>query len=270
MFCTKCGKTLTEEDLFCPACGTKNKLAWNETVSENKTEKVTENNVTTVTQKATKPQNEFIKANRKPIGILLAVLIIFMGIGAVKLYNNYKTERLWKEYMTAKNSSSYSTGKSSGRIDYSSLHNYADGTYKVGVDIPAGEYVLFATSGSGYFAVTSDSSGDDILFNDNFTYNSIITIRDGEYLELSRCYAEKITMAGDLKTTGEGMFKIGKHLPAGEYKLKPTSSDYSGYYCVYNDSRHDDIDDNDNFSGSAYVTVRNGQYLTLSRCYITN
>ena len=269
MFCTKCGKSLTEEDLFCPSCGTKNKLAWNENIPKDKTDSVAEKNAVSAAPVITEPQKAFIKANRTPIGILLAVLIIVMGIGAVKLYDNYKTERLWKEYMAAKNTSSYSTNKSSGKIDYSSLHKYADGMYKVGVDIPAGEYVLFATSSSGYFSVTSDSSGDKILFNDNFANNSIVTIKDGEYLKLSRCYAEKITMAGDVDTSGAGMFKIGKHLPAGEYKLKPDSSDSTGYYCIYNDSRHDDIDDNDNFSGSAYITVRNGQYLTLSRCHIT-
>ena len=62
------------------------------------------------------------------------------------------------------------------------------------------------------------------------------------------------------------MFKIGTHLDAGEYKLEATGS--SGYYCVYNDGRQDDIATNDNFSGVAYVTVQDGQYLLLTRCKI--
>ena len=42
----------------------------------------------------------------------------------------------------------------------------------------------------------------------------------------------------------------------------------TGYYCVYGDSRHDDIIANDNFEGSAYVKVNDGQYLVLVRCLL--
>lgn len=138
------------------------------------------------------------------------------------------------------------------------------GQYKVGVDIPAGEYVVFAKD-SGYFCVSSDSNGNDILFNDNFDYNSIITIFDGEYLELSRCYAIPFDMVEEMETGKTGcMFKVGTHIRAGEYKLDAGFD--SGYYCIYSNSRHDYIIANDNFEGQRYVTVSDGQYLLLSRC----
>ena len=66
---------------------------------------------------------------------------------------------------------------------------YDPGQYKVGVDIPAGEYVLLATDGSGYFSVTSDANGNDIVFNDNFDVSSIVTVLAGEYITLKRCAA---------------------------------------------------------------------------------
>lgn len=142
--------------------------------------------------------------------------------------------------------------------------NYSSGMYKVGEDIPAGEYVVFASGGSGYFCVSSDSNQDNILFNDNFNYNSIITINDGEYLDLSRCYAVPLEEEPEVKVTGEGMFKVGVHIPAGEYKLDSGAD--SGYYCIYPDSRQDNIIANDIFEGQNYVTVSDGQYLLLSRC----
>ena len=148
----------------------------------------------------------------------------------------------------------------------SPTHPYENGTYKIGVDMPGGEYVLF-TDSSGYFSVSSDSSGNSILFNDNFKNNSIVTIKNGEYLKLSRCYAEPISDVKLLSTDGEGMFLVGEHLSAGEYKLQATES---GYYCIYSNSRHDDIIDNDNFENETYVTVRNGQYLLLSRAWIVS
>ncbi|WP_434311420.1 hypothetical protein [Hominifimenecus sp. rT4P-3] len=148
-----------------------------------------------------------------------------------------------------------------------SATQYSEGQYKVGGDIPAGEYVLFAKSTvAGYFCLSKDSNDNDIITNENFSYNSIITVREGEYFTLKRCYAVPIEEAGDLDTSQTGTFKIGVHLPAGEYKV--TADNGKGYYCVYNDGRQDDIEANDNFSGSSYVTVSDGQYLVLSRCHI--
>lgn len=145
---------------------------------------------------------------------------------------------------------------------------YESGQYKTGIDIPEGEYILFAKSGSGYFCVSSDANGDDIICNDNFKNTSIITIREGQFIELSRCYAipfeESPNYCLGKKVIGDGMYKIGYHIPAGEYKLLATGS--FGYYCLYNDSTHDRIVSNDNFDTSRYINVSNGQYLVLSRC----
>ena len=63
------------------------------------------------------------------------------------------------------------------------------------------------------------------------------------------------------------MFKVGTHIPAGEYKID--SGTDSGYYCIYSNSRQDSIIANDNFTGQNYVTVSDGQYLVLNRCNFT-
>lgn len=144
------------------------------------------------------------------------------------------------------------------------LTQYDAGNYKVGVDIPAGEYLVFAKSGKGYFCVSSDSNQSDITFNDIFDYNSIITVKNGEYLELSKCYAVPLEEDPEVKLNGSGMFKVGTHIPAGEYKVEAT--DDRGYYCIYPDSRHQNIASNDIFEGQKYVTVSDGQYLILSKC----
>lgn len=110
------------------------------------------------------------------------------------------------------------------------LTKYSSGQYKVGTDIPSGEYILFASGGNGYFCLSSDGNESDIIVNDNFEYDSILTINDGEYLNLSRCYAVSITENPTVETTQTGMFLVGKHIPAGEYKLDAGSD--SGYYCI--------------------------------------
>lgn len=67
-------------------------------------------------------------------------------------------------------------------------------------------------------------------------------------------------------TVGEGTYRVGTDIEAGEYKLTTTSST-PGYWEVTNSSAPDaDIVGNDNFEGTAYVTVADGQYLKLNRC----
>lgn len=148
------------------------------------------------------------------------------------------------------------------------MQSWKEGMYKVGADIPAGEYVLIS-SGGGYFEICTDSSGsfDSIVANGNFDTNSIITVSDGMYLEFTRADAYAIDSSPELDTSKEGMFKIGKHIPAGEYKIH---SDDSGYVQVSSDSSQtfESIVSNDNFAGDSYITLSDGQYLTLSRACI--
>lgn len=148
------------------------------------------------------------------------------------------------------------------------VSTYKSGMYKVGTDIPAGEYIVFSDNIiSGYVEISSSSSGkfEDIIANENINYNTIITIKDGNYLTLSGAYAVPFDEVTELDTSGEGMFKVGTHIKAGEYKLECTNG-ISAYYEVSSNSSHNinSIIANDNFENNAYITVRDGQYLTIS------
>lgn len=144
---------------------------------------------------------------------------------------------------------------------------YGEDNYKVGVDIPAGEYIVFAEGGMGYYSITNDANGDDIIDNDNFSYNSIIKLKNGQYVQFSRCYAIAFNEVPELDTSKSGMFKVGKHIKPGEYKLEVTND--SGYYAILSGPNGDNnIISNNNFKKSQYINVKNGQYLELSRCKI--
>lgn len=67
-----------------------------------------------------------------------------------------------------------------------------------------------------------------------------------------------------------GMYKVGIDIPAGEYKVTPTGS-ASAYYLVANDSTGEVSSwvTNASFDDVRYVTVKDGQYLTLERCTAT-
>lgn len=147
---------------------------------------------------------------------------------------------------------------------------YRAGMYKVGEDIPAGEYLFLAkSSSSGYICITPDSNQSEIISNALFSGSQFATVTDGQYLEVKRCVfvpadGHAISI-DDPNAIPDGMYRVGTDIPAGEYRL--TSSSDSGYYCIYPSSDLPlDIETNLIFEGSAYVTVYDGQYLELSRC----
>ena len=146
---------------------------------------------------------------------------------------------------------------------------YEAGTYKVGSDLPAGEYLI---EGTGYFEIDKDSSGsfESILANDNYINRTYITVSDGQYVEFEgTAIPVNEAPAYSKDTYEEGMYKIGKDLPAGEYKLESIDGS-SAYLEVGSDSTHtfESIVSNDNFSGQKYITVSDGQYLKLNGCTI--
>lgn len=160
-----------------------------------------------------------------------------------------------------------STNAGSGR-------KYMPSIYKVGVDIPEGEYKVYPTGDNlAYFAICTDANCDDIIRNDNFYGQAYINVTRGQFLDLTRCYAVSVDEAPLYDASNgvyePGEYKVGIEIPAGEYRLR-AFSDTSGYYAIelpqYDGDR--EILSNDNFSNAAYVSVKNGQILALTRCQL--
>jgi hypothetical protein len=146
------------------------------------------------------------------------------------------------------------------------------GTYEVGKDIPAGEYVIITNSKEySMFQISTDSSlsVDSTVAMDLFKNRTIVTVNEGEFLDITIGTLYPINEAPAVPSTGilpEGTYKVGLDLPAGQYTLNSTNSSYQGYYEVNSNSRHtfDGIIRNDQFTGTVTVTVSDGQYLILS------
>lgn len=144
------------------------------------------------------------------------------------------------------------------------------GTYKIGTDLPAGEYIFFA-KGMGYLECSSDSTGklESIVFNQNVQGHSYLTVNDGEYLKIQGGdmypVADAPSVIPEDGLYKDGMYKVGQDIPAGEYKIILKSS-MMGYYEVANDSRHGllSIVTNENVQADTYLTVQDGQYLKIT------
>lgn len=148
------------------------------------------------------------------------------------------------------------------------------GMYKVGKDLPAGEYLVASTSSAAYFQVTKDSSGsfDSIIANDNFDTVRYITVKDGQYIDLKNAEIAPIDKAPKLQAVDgkyiSGMYKVGRDIEPGEYKV--VSDGGSAYLEVVSNSSggFDAIVANDNFEGEKYISVKKGQYIKLNGCYM--
>lgn len=158
---------------------------------------------------------------------------------------------------------------------------YKSGMYKVGQDIPAGEYKLYSTgsfTGLSYFEIDKDSSNtlESIIANDNFYSFTYVTVSDGQYFKFTDARAVPVSEAAPSEPEdgkySSGMYKVGFDIPPGEYQVYPEENSTLGYgyYEITAASTHslDDIVANENFESPRYITLKEGQYVKLSDAYI--
>lgn len=107
---------------------------------------------------------------------------------------------------------------------------YKPGTYAIGTDIPAGEYVVFANPNSiGYvYEYSKDgdvgNTGKRYLYSKYFDYCDIVRLDSGNYVDLTNAYA--IPGEGvSLDTSHNGTYRVGKDIKTGHltFKLSPES-----------------------------------------------
>lgn len=141
------------------------------------------------------------------------------------------------------------------------------GSYRIGKDLPAGEYKLTCAGSHGYFCVYPDTTKADILANANFTTCTYVSVSDGQLFEVRGATFVPSSDALPTSTaTGDGTYKVGFDIPAGEYEVIQDGGSM-GYYAILDscDALDSNIIDNDNFEGNSFISVNEGQFLELSR-----
>lgn len=149
---------------------------------------------------------------------------------------------------------------------------FEEGMYKAGKDIQAGEYLVESVSGNCYVEVCNDARGifASIAANTNTSTRVYVTVADGQYIRVNGgtfiFEPDAQPYVSNDGTYDDGMYKVGKDIPAGEYKI--TADDSNCYIQVSSDSSgsFSSIVSNDNIGlgESAYITVGDGQYLLFT------
>lgn len=206
--------------------------------------------------------------------IFSAALVLSLGLAGCGA-DSSKEEKPKEETQTTASTGEKGTAKEEKKEDDKALKS---GTYKVGTDLKAGEYLVKTDSPIGYIEVAKDSTGalGSIIFNATPTQGShiYVTVQDGQYFKVdgSKFYSvadapSVIPQDGIYK---DGQFKVGTDIPAGEYKYVLDSESGIGYIEVSKNSSHDigTIVTNETPQADGYITVTDGQYLTLQDVYI--
>jgi hypothetical protein len=137
-------------------------------------------------------------------------------------------------------------------------------TYLVGTDIPAGLYKGEVTSTAGYWQISTDAGGANVLANADVTGPFYVQVQDGQYIELKGVKLAKVspTQASTPTAIAAGTYLVGTDIPAGLYKGKTTGN--PGYWQISGDANGTTVLANADVTGPFYVQVKKGQYLQLS------
>ena len=146
---------------------------------------------------------------------------------------------------------------------------YEIGTYRVGVDIPAGEHVLGNTTSVDIIVLSTtdyfDEDGEALpLIGD---YPAYVSLQKGQRV----MFLEDTTV--DIKTRAanadgsfdNGMYKIGKDIKPGKYLLVPNETE--NVYVIYYDLRYNQLsiaDSGENITDTTVIELTNGRYIEIN------
>lgn len=168
--------------------------------------------------------------------------------------------------------------KDEDKIDY---HKFGPGTYEVGKDIPAGEYEVLWSS---YVSILTDKSildgGEIIDLADGFSIIRYVEVNDGEFLKIEdddeinqsengeECFVypadEFPPYESDIYILGT--YKVGKDIPAGNYKVTLVDGETSGYVAreEYPIGKNARTIVSANIKGPTDLLLEEGEYVKLS------
>jgi hypothetical protein len=148
---------------------------------------------------------------------------------------------------------------------------YSDGTYLVGTDIPADTYKGTVKTDQGYWGISSDPKGENIVTADNPTGQFYLQVQTGQYLTLAGVTIAKAKLtrpaAVPSRASSDGTYLVGTDIAPGTYH--GTVNGDSGDWSISSDPNGDNVISNASPTGPFSLEVTLGQYLTLSNVTIS-
>ena len=157
-------------------------------------------------------------------------------------------------------------------------------TYVGGENLPAGLYVLYSTSPyGGNFHYEFVGTGNTISQHSSFSKHIYLEVEEGDELTFERCYAVAAEDVQPFEPVDgiyeEGMYLVGRDIPAGEYTLVYTGKSLASSMILFDDrgyfERTEDakkgskgILDTEVFSEDINISINEGEYIFFRLSYI--
>ncbi|WP_010289141.1 SH3 domain-containing protein [Kurthia massiliensis] len=156
-------------------------------------------------------------------------------------------------------------------------HQYMPGKlYKVGVDLPAGEYKLY-TDAYGSVGVYEDAAKSIGVAGFTFRNFGYVTVENGQYVQFEDAFAVPIADAKPYNLEenegkySSGLYKVGYDIPSGQYDLYRMRTGY-GHVTQYVEANKRNVtfsekfdDDNENYIGT--YTIASYGYVEFEEAY---
>lgn len=156
-------------------------------------------------------------------------------------------------------------------------HNgsYVTGIYKVGRDIPAGEYIARRNPSAPYAAGLTFRKSTDYFSGESLDMRTVdaptyITLVAGEYVEVAQGSLKPATNQSIAKENSDGsyssgMYKVGVDIAPGKYMLTPLTS--NAMYNIYKDSLYNSdslLKSATGLKNTVEVKLEKGQYIEFT------
>jgi hypothetical protein len=230
----------------------------------------------------TSSYNKSKRGNAAAIAIICGAIVVFViSLPVFKIVHSFSNST------SSLNEYSYSSSSSSSKKDFSdeSLKYqqekgiYSGGIYKIGRDIPAGEYLLVydkaSPYGDFYFEICSDEDMSDSgkIYGDWQKVCAYVILDEGTYIKASNYTVYDISK-NDITLSpfeNSGMYKVGRDIEPGTYFLE-SNNEYTAQYSIYtsinsisNITRCSGFVEDD---GTTEVTLKDGEYIKMTFCHL--
>lgn len=156
---------------------------------------------------------------------------------------------------------------------------YLSGEYWVGVDIPAGEYLIVADNFSDIpnACIGLYDKEMEQIISTWFQNTFYVNIEAGQYLHISWCTAVDLSqnIVDNNPFERAGMFKVGTDVKAGTYRIKAAEIENPYYFTVYDNlyeynafKKYTETLEYEIKDREKVITVVDGQYIELENCVI--
>lgn len=150
---------------------------------------------------------------------------------------------------------------------------YESGGYRVGTDIPAGDYALYENSDAVFASAVvraGDSEESELVTYHLINGQAVIRLVPDTWLTLSEATAVPISQAEAVSDgfAGEGGYLVGVTLPAGTYTAVPLEKAPLSSYSVYSGilGSNAQLLKFEVLHEATPITLAEGEYIELSGC----